>query len=303
MITKFNISNSSFTLVIIACLSCFNSYAQTKLMHEPALSETHIAFIYAEDLWIANIDGSNPIRLTIDEGIESLPVFSPDGQHIAFNAQYDGNTDVYIIPSKGGIPSRLTYHPSGDYVVDFTSDGKRVLFSSSRNSFTNRYEQLYTIGTAGGNVTQLDIPNASWASYSDDGSHIAYTPLYEPYAQWKHYRGGMESRIWIYNIKTYKVEEIPRPNNVGNTTKPQCMGNHIYYRSDVNGEFNLYQYDINTKAIKQLTDYKDFPVLDLAANNGQVIFEQAGNLHMYNPSSNEIKKINITISTDLLELR
>ena len=303
MITKFNISNSSFTLVIIACLSCFNSYAQTKLMHEPALSETHIAFIYAEDLWIANIDGSNPIRLTIDEGIESLPVFSPDGKHIAFNAQYDGNTDVYIIPSKGGIPSRLTYHPSGDYVVDFTPDGKNVLFSSRRNSFTNRYEQLYTIAINGGNVTQLDIPNASWASYSDDGSHIAYTPLYEPYAQWKHYRGGMESRIWIYNTKTHKVEEIPRPNNVGNTTKPQWMGNYIYYRSDVNGEFNLYQYDINTKAIKQLTDYKDFPVLDLAANHGQVIFEQAGNLHMYNPSSNEIKKINITISTDLLELR
>ena len=103
------ISKSITLLFTMFYLSSFNIEAQTKLMHQPALSNTHIAFIYAEDLWVANIDGSNPIRLTIDEGIESGPVFSPDGKYIAFNAQYDGNTDVYIIPSTGGIPKRLTF--------------------------------------------------------------------------------------------------------------------------------------------------------------------------------------------------
>jgi len=146
-------------------------------MQQPVLSDTHVAFIYAEDLWIANKDGSNPIRLTIDEGIESNPIFSPDGSMIAFNAQYDGNSDVFIVPVNGGIPKRLTWHPYNDLVRDFSGDGKTILFASQRNSFTNRYMQLFTISIHGGTTTQLDIPNAFWASYSDDNSHIAYTPI------------------------------------------------------------------------------------------------------------------------------
>jgi tricorn protease len=79
----------------------------TRLLHSPTISDTHIAFIYAEDLWVADKDGTNPRRLIIDEGVESNPVFSPDGQTIAFNVEYDGNTDVYVIPATGSIPKRL----------------------------------------------------------------------------------------------------------------------------------------------------------------------------------------------------
>ena len=275
----------------------------TKLLSQPAASKNHIAFIYAEDLWIAGINGSNPIRLTIDKGIESNPVFSPDGTTIAFSAQYDGNTDVFTIPVTGGIPKRLTWHPGADLVRDFSSDGKSVLFASQRNTFTGRYLQLYSVSINGGTINQLEIPNAFWASYSDNGSHIAYTPLYEPYAQWKHYRGGMETRIWLYNTKNHKVEEIPRTGNQGNSTKPQWMGDNVYYRSDSNGEFNLYKYNVGSKEVTQLTDYKDFPVANLSASSGNVVFEQAGHLHIMNAVTGNIKKIQVNISTDLLELR
>ncbi|MEO8116426.1 MAG: peptidase S41, partial [Bacteroidota bacterium] len=108
------------------------------MLSQPAISVGKIAFIYAEDLWVANIDGSQPQRLTVSEGVESNPVFSPDGKWIAFNGQYDGNTDVYIIPVEGGIPRRLTWHPSADLVRGFTPDGKSVLFISQRNLFTTR---------------------------------------------------------------------------------------------------------------------------------------------------------------------
>ena len=164
----------------------------TRLMHEPAISTNHIAFIYAEDLWVANKDGSQPRRLTIDEGIESNPVFSPDGKTIAFSAEYDGNTDVFTVTTTGGVPKRLTYHPYSDWVRDFTPDGKHVLFASQRSLFTNRYAQLFTVPVEGGHTTQLEIPNAYWASYSDDGKHIAYTPIPDRFNQWKHYRGGTQ---------------------------------------------------------------------------------------------------------------
>jgi len=118
--------------------------SDTRLLTQPAISAKNIAFIYSEDLWVADQDGKNPRRLTTDIGVESNPVFSPDGQTIAFSAQYDGNTDVYTIPVTGGTATRLTWHPGPDIVRGFTPDGK-VLFASNRNVYSNRHMQLFTV--------------------------------------------------------------------------------------------------------------------------------------------------------------
>src|SRR5262245_32914853 len=92
----------------------------TALLGQPAVSASHVAFIYADDLWVADLDGKNPRRLTSDLGVESNPAFSPDGKTIAFSAQYDGNTDVFTIPTAGGSPTRLTWHPGPDIVRGWT---------------------------------------------------------------------------------------------------------------------------------------------------------------------------------------
>lgn len=275
----------------------------TRLLSKPAMSDSQIAFIYAEDLWVANKDGSSPNRLTVDDGIESNPVFSPDGSLIAFNAEYDGNTDVYVVPTNGGVPERLSWHPGSDLVRGFTPDGSAVLFGSQRSVFTNRYMKLFEVSVKGGQVKELEIPNAFWADYSDDGKYIAYTPLFEAFNQWKYYRGGTASRIWIYNTKDHSVTEIPKPESGSNDTRSQWLRDKVYFRSDRNGEFNLYSYDMNSKEITQHTNFKDFPVLDLSAGKEEIIFEQAGYLHTYNPESDTTEKIEVGIATDLLELR
>ena len=295
-----------FLLILICLVPLFSNASiqqNTKLLSQPAISNSHIAFIYAEDLWIANRDGSNPRRLTIDEGRESTPIFSPDGKLIAFEAEYDGNTDVYIVSVDGGVPKRLTWHPYYEGVQDFSPDGKKILFFSQRNTHTNRLAQLYEVSIEGGAIKQLKIPSAFSASYSDNGSHIAYNPLYETFNQWKHYRGGTASRIWIYNVKTHKVEEVSKPSGGSNDAKPQWLGDHVYFRSDRDGEFNLYSYNVNTKQVKALTNFKDFPVLDLYASNGVIIFQQAGQLQTYDIRSGIKNTLNIKINTDLLELR
>ncbi len=292
-----------FSTLCIFILPLFSFSQTTKLMQQPAISDTHIAFIYAEDLWVANRDGSNQKRLTIDKGVESNPVFSPDGSTIAFEAEYDGNVDVFVVSVNGGVPKRLTWHPYNDYIRDFSSDGKTILFVSQRNSFTNRYLQLFSVSTSGGTITQLDIPNAFWASYADNDKSIAYTPIADRFNQWKHYRGGTTTRIWLYNTETHKVSEIQKPEGGSNDSQPQWMGDFVYFKSDRDGEFNLYSYETSSKAIKKLTDYKDFPVINLKAHNGSIIYEQAGTLHIYNTKSNIDKQLNISITTDLLELR
>jgi len=275
----------------------------TRMLTQPAVSANYIAFIYAEDLWVVNKDGSQPRRLTVDEGLESNPVFSPDGKTIAFNAEYDGNTDVFIVPVEGGIPKRLTWHPSPDIVRGFTSDGKSVLFASQQATFSNRYAQLYTIPVSGGMATQLQIPNAGWATYSPDGKQLAYNPINDAFKQWKHYRGGSISNIWIYTFADHNTIKIPQPDGGCNDVNPMWMGNTIYFRSDRNGEFNLFSYNTTSKKIEQLTDFADFPVLNAAAGNGGIVFEQAGYLHTLSPGEKNSKKLKIGIAADLLELR
>ncbi|MFM2327144.1 MAG: hypothetical protein RIR31_1346, partial [Bacteroidota bacterium] len=275
----------------------------TRMLSQPAASANNIAFIYAEDLWVAKADGSQPRRLTIDRGVESSPVFSPDGKTIAFSAQYDGNTDVFTIPVEGGVPKRLTWHPLSDFVRGFTPDGKAVLFVSQRNVFTGRYGQLFTVALAGGMATQLEIPNAFWANYSPDGKQMAYTPLGDAFKQWKHYRGGMISTINIFSFTDKSVVKIPQPAEGCNDVNPMWVGNSIYFRSDRNGEFNLFAYNTTTKKIDQLTKYKDFPVLNASAANGNIVFEQAGYLHTYSINGSAATKLKIGIAADLLELR
>jgi tricorn protease len=277
--------------------------SDTRLLSSPAVSAKHIAFVYANDLWVADLDGSHVRRLTTDLGNEGPPVFSPDGNLVAFSAQYDGNVDVYIVPVAGGIPKRLTWHPGADQVQGFTPDGKSVLFASGRSSFSGRYTYLFTVPVAGGFPESLPVPYAYRAVFSPDGAKLAYNPLYDAFTQWKNYRGGTVSTISILDLKTLAVEKIPQPPGRSNDPGPIWMGDKVYFRSDRNGEFNLFSYDLKTKEIKQLTFYKDFPVLNASAGAGKIIYEQAGYLHLLDPQTAKTTRLTIGIATDLGELR
>ncbi|HTD53707.1 MAG TPA: peptidase S41, partial [Thermoanaerobaculia bacterium] len=275
----------------------------TRMLSEPAVSATKIAFIYAGDLWTSDLDGGNVRRLTADVGPESSPAFSPDGKWLAFSAQYEGNTDVYVVSAEGGVPRRLTWHPGADVVQGFTSDGKRIVFSSPRSVYTGRYTQLFTVPVEGGPEEPLPIPHADRAAYSPDGKRIAYNPLSPRFLQWKRYRGGAVSQVWIYDVATHTIEKVPQPAGRANDAGPSWMGDTVYFRSDRDGELNLYAYDTKSKAVRRLTRHVDFPVMNAAAGGGHVVYEQAGYLHLLDPATGVAKKLTIGVAADLPETR
>lgn len=275
----------------------------TRMMEHPAVSSKHIAFSYDGDLWVAERSGANPRRLTSHEGIETTPRFSPDGQTIAFTGEYDGNIDVYTVSIQGGSPKRITYHPDPDQVDGFTPDGSAILFSSSRNVFTSRYRQLFTVPVAGGFETQLPIPNGLRGSYSPDGKKIAYVPIPERFQQWKNYRGGTVARVWIYDVQDHSIQMVPQPEGRCNDTNPIFVGSKVYFRSDRNGEFNLFSFDPSNNEVKQLTNFGDFPINNLSGSSDSIIFEQAGYLHLFDPQANTSTQLKIGIATDAIETR
>ncbi|MDO8677897.1 MAG: hypothetical protein Q7R30_04940 [Acidobacteriota bacterium] len=125
-------NRNGFFYVIDRVMGKLIGVRDTRFLHQPATSGTHVAFVYADDLWVARLDGSDVRRFTTDDGSESSPAFSPNGTTIAFSGQYDGNTDVFTVPAAGGVPTRLTWHPaklwsSGSLRVD--------------NVYTQRYSQ------------------------------------------------------------------------------------------------------------------------------------------------------------------
>ncbi len=277
--------------------------APTRLLEQPAASATHVAFIYAGDLWVSSLDGRDVRRLTTHPGQESRPRFSPDGRWIAFTGQYDGNVDVYIVAAAGGEPKRLTWHPGSDVVQGFTPDGKELLFTSPREVYTHRFQHLFRVSIDGGFPVRLPLPSCFKAAMSPDGGSIAYVPLREPFTQWKNYRGGTASRIWIYAVADHSVVQIPQPDGRSNDTDPMWLDGKVCFRSDRDGEFDLYSYDPGTKRVARLTEHADFPIQDASAAGAQVVYEQAGWLHLFDPAISQSRRLDIRVAADLVETR
>ncbi len=271
------------------------------LLRAPALSKTHIVFSYAGDLWSVPRDGGEAKRLTAAPGVETDPVFSPDGSTIAFTGQYDGNTDVFTMPAAGGTPKRLTYHPGDDGAVAWTPDGKRVLFVSSR-AVPNDGARLYTMPAEGGGLPdELPLPIALEASYSSDGTHLAYVPLFQWQAAWKRYRGGQTRKIWIANLADSSIVKIPRENS--NDFNPMWAGDRIYFLSDREGPVSLFYYDTKTKKVTRAIENHGLDFKSASLGPGAIVYEQFGELHLFDLKTGGTKAVTVTLAGDLPELR
>ena len=265
---------------LLPSLLCFGQTSQQPLLlRKPTISKTNIAFVYAGDLWIVGRDGGEAKRLTTGIGSETDPQFSPDGSMIAFTGEYDGNTDVFVIPSMGGEPKRLTFHPSNDSVQGWTNDGKQILFLSGRGSDSGRTAQLFTIPMNGVFPTVLPLPMAVDGAYSPDSKRLAYEPLPRAFAAWKRYRGGRASAIWLANLSDSTVEKLPRTDS--NDFDPMWIGNKIYFVSDRNGTATLFSYDTTTRKVNQEIANSGLDIKSAAATSDAIVYEQFGSLNLF----------------------
>jgi tricorn protease len=284
-------------MLFLLSISMQSKSQGTQLLRQPTVSDSEIVFVYANDLWKTGINGGTAIRLTSNEGYEMLPHFSPDGKQIAFTAEYDGNIDVFVIPSEGGEPKRLTYHPSNDFVQGWTPEGA-VLFRSGRTAKPTLTDRFYTVPVSGGFPTAIDLPNAAFGEISPDGKHIAYVPLRAWDAEWRNYRGGQAVPIWIVNMETKELAKIPQPTKERHLD-PVWFNNKVLYLSERDYASNIWSFDIDTQEEKQVTFHKKFDVKSLDASSEHIVYEQGGYLHLLNPETGTAEKLNITVNGDM----
>lgn len=301
-----NIYKLKFLSLFLAGASTLPVLAQeTLLLRSPSISKNHVSFVYGGDIWIADKTGNNPRRLTVNPAVELNPTFSPDGTQIAFTGNYDGNTDVYVMPISGGEPKRVTYHPGSDVLRGWL-DNNQVYFTTTREYSYALSPRLYTASTNQlGLDKALPMPEAVQGSPSADKRYWAYIKNTDPTERdrvaFKRYRGGGMPSIWIFDTKTNQIEIVPGEGC--NDVKPLWMGSKVYFLSDRNKIVNIYAYDIKTKQVEQLTHFTDYDVRTLQGDGDELVFEQAGRIHLFSLKNQSSKPISISIQADAMYKR
>lgn len=269
----------------------------TRLLRTPTVSATHIAFAYANNIWVVERAGGTARRLTSFQGVTVNPKFSPDGKTIAFTASYAGNSDVYTVPVEGGQPTRLTWHPGGDVVQGWTPDGKNVVFASGRASDApSASQRFWAVPATGGVEEPMPMPRAYQGKISPDGKRVAYRMPSSWDEERRNYRGGQNKPIWILDLQTFALDTTPFAGS--KEMDPVWLGDVVYFLSDRDGVSNVWSFDTKSRALAQATRYKDFDVKALDAGAGAVVYEQAGYIHELDPASGRSRIVNITASGD-----
>ncbi|HSG28582.1 MAG TPA: hypothetical protein VLA34_08895, partial [Candidatus Krumholzibacterium sp.] len=271
-----------------------------RLMRRPDINGSTIVFSYQGDLWTVAVDGGYAHRLTVHEGDEDYPKFSPDGKRIAFSGDYNERQNaLFVIPSVGGEPMPLTYHSIGSQPVTWTRDGSHVIFSSTRESYVRFFKQFFKVPAEGGLPVEMGIGKASFGTFSPDGTKIAYNRHPGRYWWWKRYKGSQNTDVWIHDFEKDTFTKIT--DYEGNDSWPMWTGEKIYYVSDRDGDIaNLWVHDLASGTDRKLTDFEKHGITwpSMSSDGARIVFEREARLYVFDTGSEETREVVVYAPTD-----
>lgn len=124
------------------------------------------------DLFIANLDGVDQLRLTYEEAYDYEPNWSPQGDKITFVSRRDGNSEIYVMDIDGENVVRLTEDPKLDWRPVFSPDGEWIVFESWRTGNGD----IYLMRADGSDLQRLTTSAAEDGNptWSPDGRYIVF---------------------------------------------------------------------------------------------------------------------------------
>lgn len=287
---------------------------------QPALHGQRLVFVCEGDLWTLTLpeqpDGAPLVahRLTSSDGREANPQISPDGRWLAFSAQYDGNTDVYVMPLEGGAPVRLTFHPSADVPLGWQPDGRRVYFRSARHHPLGRTE-LYEVSVSGGMPERFGFGECSQLALSATGKRFAFTRWSNENWTWKRYRGGTAPEIWIGNFAEETFTQLT--DDPASDLFPMWILGRAYFISDRTGTANVFSDNPRGGDLKQHTFFAAsdddptaidgydvrWPSSDAQLQGRRIVFTQAGALALLDVTNDRVTRLDVRVASDRVAAR
>ena len=284
---------------------------EARLLRFPSLNGNRVVFTYAGDLYTVSALGGVARRLTSDpKGFEMFARFSPDGKTLAFTGQYDGNTEVYVMPSEGGEPRRLTHTATlerddvsdrmgPNNIVMAWKDNETVVYRSRRNHWNPFKGELTLARLSGGVPETLPVPRGGWCSFSPDGRQMAYNRVFREFRTWKRYRGGQADEIWLHDFGTGQTTRLTT--DPAQDIFPMWHGDQMYFVSEreESHQANLYVMDMKTRKPRRLTEFTEFAVKFPSMGDTGIVFENGGYLYRLDFQTEKAVRIPVEIHEDM----
>ncbi len=270
------------------------------LLRFPDVHDDTVVFVCGEDIWKAPIGGGDAVRLTVHEGMERYPRFSPDGKSVAFTGQYDGNFDVYVMDSDGGGITRATFHPGFDEVVGWHPTNGKVIFTSARHS-QSRAQRLFMVNPDGSGLEEVPLFEAAQGDFSADGNLLAYNKMSREGRTWKRYHGGLAQDVFLHDFATGDDRRLT--DFTGTDRIPMWIDGGIWFSSDRDGTLNLYVLDPADGAVRQVTRHADYDVRRPSVGGGRIVYELGNDIWLLDAATGESRRLDITIGADAPDAR
>lgn len=260
----------------------------------PSISKESIAFTSDDDLWIYDTHSKTVKSIVSGFGTITHPVFSPDGEHIAFRVSR-GDTEpiseIYVCNKSGGDLKRITWIGSSiTDTVGWNKNGKVIIVSDDTSPFM-RETFLFEIDPKDLSKNLLPVGPATGMFFSDKGTFVLRG--IQDLTYWKGYRGGTRGKIWFDHDnggKYHKFLELET-----GVYSPVYVKGRVYFITDSDGRGNIYSVDRKGKDLKQHTHFKDYYARNLSTDGTRISFQMGGEIYTFHPESDKTEKVGISV--------
>lgn len=295
-------------LLLMTLSALADSNETAKWLRYPAISPDGqtIAFTYKGDIYTVPSSGGSATQLTTREAHDYMPVWSKDGNRIAFASDRCGNFDVYVMSAQGGAATRLSYHSADEHPYTFSADDREVIFGAARLDAadhrqypTTAQPELYSVPDSGGRVKQVWTLPAELVQISSDGNTMLYQDQKSYENPWrKKHQSAAARDIWVYDKASNSHRMLTTFPGEDRNPVFAPDGKSMFYLSEAQGSFNVFKMGLsNTGEKTQITALEDFPVRFLSiSREGLMAFSYDGELYTLREGASP-QKVEVKIRT------
>ncbi|TQV89659.1 S41 family peptidase [Aliikangiella coralliicola] len=290
----------------LALIFAFSSSASASVGYyrSPTLHQNTLVFTAEGDLWVTRVDQPEAKRLTTHPAEEKQAKLSPDGTQIAYAANYEGATEVYVIPVKGGVSKRVSFENSSVRVQGWTPDGNILYSTNNRIGPTGNWT-LRKVNPKTLVVESIPLADAVEGAIDQQGKNIYFTQfgLQISTDNARNYRGGAKGELWQFKLGSKSEAKKLTGNHIGSSRQPMVHQNKLYFISDASGSDNIWSMNLEGGNFQQVTQYQDWPIRSAQINGDKIVYQHGADIKLLDLSSSKSQKLNLELTSDFPNLR
>lgn len=289
--------------LICLLLATQSVLAQAGYFRYPDIHKDTVVFTAEGDLWKITLTDKYAKRLTTHPAEEKQASISPDGNWVAFVANYSGTPEVHVMPIQGGIAKRVTFENVAVRMQGWSTDSKILYSYNGRVGPTGNWT-LKQVDPTTLITTTIPLADAVQGSISADNTlYFAQFGLQISSDNARAYQGGAKGELWKYSLGSNKEATQLTSKHQGSAHTPMIAGKRLYFISNQSGVDNIWSMKLNGRDQQQHTQYQDWEVRNARLKDEKVIYQLGADIKIFDISSEASKVVDIALTSDFPELR